>query len=100
MQWQPVVEKPVDYCKQGLRSVLPRLSHVHVFHWFPNARTRYLLKEGSHFWKQYLKIIRGSGRDHFALLEFAKDDDPENFLKDAVTLKDLIRGSSIGGLGS
>ena len=37
-------------------------------------------------WRQYLERIAATDRDHFALIEFVRDDAPEQFLADARVL--------------
>jgi hypothetical protein len=65
---------------EGLRAVLPWLSHVHV------QQGRRPLSEGTDAWLPRLDVVRGSERDHYALIEFVQDDAPESFLRDAATL--------------
>jgi 3-dehydroshikimate dehydratase len=86
--WQPPRDSTLDYCLDGIEAMLPWLSVIHVFHWV--GADRFLLEEGRETWKTFLSKIRESGRDHFALLEFVQDHDPDNFLKDAETLKQLL----------
>jgi len=88
--WQPPNGKSPEYCLEGLNAVLPRLSNVHVFHWGPSSKDRNLLEAGTERWKPYLEALRSTGRDHHLLLEFVKDDSPENFLADAATLSRWI----------
>ena len=85
--WQPTTTRDVEYCLAGLESLLPWLCNVHVFHWDPATRQRRPLAEGEAVWKQYLQRIRSTGRDHFIMLEFVRDDSPEAFLEDAATLR-------------
>jgi 3-dehydroshikimate dehydratase len=72
---------------QGLRAILPRLSHVHV------QQGRRPLAEGADAWARRLDLVRSTGRDHYALIEFVQDDAPEAFLRDAATLKAWIAGN-------
>jgi len=106
--WQPPHGYTLEDCLAGLRGLLERLGNVHVFHWtigspdrntvtpdvrplkYPEDFHRHLLADGEDRWSAYLEAIRSSQRDHTALLEFVKDDDPENFFRDAQTLKRLI----------
>jgi hypothetical protein len=88
--WQPPVGAEVEYCLQGLTAVLPWLSNVHVFHWQP-AHDRRALDEGSQVWRRYLQVLASTGRDHYAMLEFVKDDAPASFLDDAETLKGWLQ---------
>ena len=41
-------------------------------------------------WRQYLKAIRDARGDRYALLEFVRADDPEQFLRDAAVLNRLL----------
>ena len=41
-------------------------------------------------WAQYLARVATAGRDHYAMIEFVRDNEPENFLKDAKTLKQWL----------
>lgn len=85
--WQPTNEAPEEECVERLIEVLPRLRHVHVFHWWPSAADRRPLVEGEACWKQYLQVLRKKGTPVPCLLEFVRDDSPEQFLQDAATLR-------------
>ena len=85
--WQPPNGEQPAYCLAGLQALLPRLTHVHVFHWWPTASDRRPLAEGRDRWAQYLRAIRATGRDHFASLEFVRNDSLNAFLEDAQTLR-------------
>ncbi|MBN1979078.1 MAG: sugar phosphate isomerase/epimerase [Anaerolineae bacterium] len=87
--WQPPRGSEVGYNLDGLDAVLPWLLHAHVFSWGA-AGERLPLVAGEAGWVAYLHKIASSGRDHFAMLEFVQDDTPENFLRDAVTLKQWL----------
>ena len=88
--WQPPLGQSYEYCLDGLQSLLPRLSVVHIFHWWPTLYERQPLQEGAKRWQNYLGLIKQSGRDLFALLEFVRDDSPEAFLEDARTLRNWL----------
>lgn len=85
--WQPPHGEPLQYCIEGLDALLPWLSNLHVFHWWPTLRQRHPLAVGEERWRCYLELVHESGRDHFALLEFVRDDSPQAFLEDAATLR-------------
>lgn len=87
--WQPNPQATPAENSAGLDAVLPRLSHLHVFAWASDGQ-RQLLHTASENWRGYLQKTAQSGRDHFALLEFVKDDSPETFLQDAQTLKSWL----------
>ncbi|MFC1452993.1 sugar phosphate isomerase/epimerase, partial [Verrucomicrobiota bacterium] len=72
----------------GLASVLPHLVNLHVFHWtFNEGRSeRRPLAEGEQVWHEYLRLAASTGRDCWALIEFVREDSPEQLLEDARTL--------------
>ena len=84
--WQPPHHKSTDYRADGLSAILPRLTSLHAFCW-PEPGARRPLAEGQAEWLHYFNIVRLSGRDHPVMLEFVQDDSPENFLRDAQTLR-------------
>ena len=86
--WQPSLNMDEPTRLEGLRAVLPWLSHVHVPH--RRGRTRMPLADGADLWPPRLEAVRSSGRDHYALIEFVQDDAPEVFLQDAATLLEWI----------
>ena len=86
--WQPLISGVVEPNRTGLRGILPRLTHVHCYHWVNQERRA--LAEGAAAWRQYFAIVKASGRDHGALLEFVDGDAPANFLRDAATLRQLL----------
>jgi hypothetical protein len=43
------------------------------------------------FWLQYLPKIAAAPGNRFALIEFVKNDKPENFLQDAAALKKWLQ---------
>lgn len=88
--WQPHNGAPFDSAQQSLRQILPRLANIHVFHWWPDAASRHPLEDGRERWQEYFKIAANSPRDHACLLEFVKNNDPDQFLRDAQTLRQLL----------
>jgi sugar phosphate isomerase/epimerase len=78
--WQPIEGMDEPARLAGLRALRPWLSHVHV------QQGRRPLAEGADAWLPRLEIVRSTGRDHHALIEFVQDDAPEAFLRDAETL--------------
>ncbi|MBD3315488.1 MAG: TIM barrel protein, partial [Chitinivibrionales bacterium] len=82
--WQPPNGKCFDYCLEGLTSVLPLLSNVHVFHWERNER--FPLADGKDRWLPYLELVAADNGVRHVMLEFVKDDSVEQFNRDAATL--------------
>ena len=81
--WQPWADRDAAGNLASLRGVLPRLVHVHLYHWTTERRP---LAEGSDNLRQYFKLI-----DCPVFLEFVQNDDPQNFLRDAAALKAILR---------
>ena len=92
LYWQPTEGDDITLSLQNLERVLPYLANVHAFHWRMGPPLERLpLAEGKDVWRQYLERVRTTGRDHWVLLEFVRDDLPAQFLDDAETLKRLER---------
>ncbi len=94
--WQSPHGYPVEHCLKGLEDILDRLSTIHVYHWTVDKTSgsikydRHPLACGSDRWKKYVNLIKTTGRDHYMLLEFVKNDSPEQVIIDAKILKELV----------
>lgn len=88
--WQPPHDVSEAERLDGLRAVLPWLANLHIFHWHTPDRTRLPLGDGADLWRQRLKMVASTRRSIAALLEFVRDDDPEQFLRDAAVLRQLV----------
>jgi 3-dehydroshikimate dehydratase len=93
--WQPDPTLAVDDALDELRAVLPRLAYLHVFAWGPSGISdRLPLAEGAALWTEALALAATSRllarRPCYALLEFVRDDSPEQLLADASTLRRWI----------
>ena len=88
--WQPPLAISLAECLEGLDAVSDYLSNAHVFQWTAASPAaiadRRPLAEGAEVWRQYLERIAATDRDHFALIEFVRDDAPEQFLADSRVL--------------
>lgn len=94
--WQPVywLSDP-DYRMQGLEQLAPRVLNLHVFQWlfrpglgsWGDSTDRRPLEDGAAEWQRYLRVPLPSPGEHFALMEFVRNDDPDQFLKDATVLR-------------
>ncbi len=87
--WQPRVGLTADEACEGLRGILPRLAHLHVFHWWP-GHTRQPMAEGTDRWLRYLELAATAPGDRFAMLEFVPNDDPAVLAGEAATLRRLL----------
>ena len=89
--WQQGVTTPVEEGLAEIALVMPWLTHVHVTLSSPKDLGRDAQAEGAARWPRYLRAVAASGRDHFALLEFVRDDAPDNFFRDAALLLSWLR---------
>lgn len=96
--WQPVTALSVQENLHVLTSLGPWLTNLHVFHWSHEPRTRLSLAEGVSEWREYIGTVAGIAvpnegslqSQRFAMLEFVKGDDPDQFLRDASVLKGIL----------
>ncbi len=91
--WQPPNKMDDDYCAKGLQTILPRLTVIHAFQWrFSNGHgERRPLQEGKDRWLRFLELANQSDTELPVLIEFVRNDDPEQFLRDADALKSWLR---------
>jgi sugar phosphate isomerase/epimerase len=87
--WQPLFGTEHSLRIEGLKSVLPQISDIHV-QYRSDGQTM-SLSDGIELWEQYIEIIKEDKKQRTAMLEFVKDNDPEQFLKDAETLKNILK---------
>ena len=89
--WQPPHEMTIEQRERSLRGVIDRLQHVHVFHW-PRRGERAPLAEGAEGWKRYIRLLRSAFPRTTCplLLEFVRDDDPDQLRADAATLREIV----------
>lgn len=98
--WQPVywLTDPA-YRIDGLKQLADRVLNMHVFYWqfrpgrgdWGQSTDRRPLAEATEDWKSYFEVPLDPSIQHYALMEFVKDDDIEQFLRDAATLKELVK---------
>ena len=91
--WQPPRYSALDYNLSGLDAVQPWLQNVHAFTWHRVTGERCALADGADDWRRYLDKIAAATPDEMnrlVLLEFVQDDEPENFVRDAQTLRSWL----------
>ncbi len=93
LMWQPRYWEPTEHPVDDLQFILPYLGNIHVFHW--NLRgteiVRHPLLKGKDMWRQCMAKVSKLNGNHYALLEFVRNNSPDQFLNDAKTLKRLIK---------
>ena len=80
----------------GLRVVRPRVSNIHVFHWWPTAAERHPLAAGEARWAEFWRELKTLPGERHAMLEFVEGDTAEAFLRDAGTLERWLRAEPAG----
>jgi sugar phosphate isomerase/epimerase len=88
--WQPIHGAGPADNSADLELLLDKINNVHVFHWWPTSNDRHLLEAGFNDWNLYLTKLYKSDRNHYAMIEFVKDNQPDNFHVDTITLKKLL----------
>lgn len=83
--WQPLSSHSLHDQVKGLTLVKPWLTHLHVYYWDQQSK-KYPLADGQHVWIRYLKLIKDLPEIRYAMLEFVKDNQEDQFLQDAKTL--------------
>jgi len=89
--WQPTVDAEDDEALAELAVLLPRVSTVHAFSWWPGTQRNPLASRES-LWTRVADVLRGSATDHDVLLEFLPQDDPVHLRDEADTLTKWLRG--------
>jgi 3-dehydroshikimate dehydratase len=91
-QWQPHNGEATDDCLDGLRSILPCLGNIHVFHWWPTPAERLPLADGIERWRRFFDVILAAPGPRYAMLEFVPGDEPTAVARDAATLNRWLDG--------
>jgi len=92
--WQPPVGSRMEGNLETLAVIMPRVSNIHVFEWKMTGGecVRRPLAEGESHWPAYLAKLRCAEKSGFALLEFVRDDKPEQLIDDAAVLCRFLKG--------
>lgn len=88
--WQPTPALSIAEREKGLQGLKNKLVNLHVYHW--DASGRRPLKEGVSQWSRYFSLV-DPAQDHYALLEFVKDNSRQQFEEDAAVLLGLLAGT-------
>ncbi|EIM24642.1 sugar phosphate isomerase/epimerase family protein [Microvirga lotononidis] len=91
LYWQPRPGLPLAEALDELRAIGHETSHVHVFAW-DKDKARYPLSDQRAYWIDILSnapATRWPG-DRFAMLEFVRDDSPEQFRADAAVFHRML----------
>ena len=80
--FQPPSGLTLAQCADALTFFAPRVPRLHVFSW--RGSERMPLKEGEAVWKKLFPLATHA---EWALLEFVVDNQPQQFIEDAATLR-------------
>lgn len=83
--WQPPVDTDDAECLRQVEQLMPWLTTVHVFSWWPSD-TRLPLMARESLWRPVLERLRAEPREINALMEFVADDAVDQFRTDAEDL--------------
>ncbi|GAB3816143.1 TIM barrel protein [Kribbella italica] len=83
--WQPPVDLDEAACLEQLEALMPWLSTVHVFSWWPSNH-RLPLTGRESLWRPVLQRLAREDREINALLEFVADDSTTQLATDAASL--------------
>ena len=86
--WQPPHGMDVNSRLISLKEIGEYLTNIHVFYW--ESHQRYPLIKAKKDWIKYLREVSNLPGTHYAMLEFVKNDDPEQFFEDAKVLKEIV----------
>ena len=94
--WQTHRCMPFGKCLVDMETALPRLAGLHVFEWHVKSAEKLPLLAGSATWPTYLaKAVEAAGEDDmYAMIEFVRDGEPEQFLADAATLRRWVAAAN------
>lgn len=90
--WQPTVALTPAQRVEGVKLLGDRLVNYHVYSWPDGKRGPLNAAE----WAYYLDAAECGG-SHYALLEFVRDNTPEQFADDAARLIDLLHNGGYYG---
>ena len=89
LHWQPNQFRDFDYNLSGLRSVAGLVTCAHVFAW--EGSEKLPLSRHAAEWSAYFDILASAGCG-YAAMEFVPVECRDDLLRDAETLKNLLKG--------
>lgn len=90
--WQASLNTAPEERLEGMKKVSPWLSNIHVYQL--DGYDRLELSEGEEEWKKYFGYAAKIEGDRFCMLEFVKNELPEQMIKDAGVLNRLLKSSN------
>jgi sugar phosphate isomerase/epimerase len=93
--WQPGYGQPLEEALASLQQMLPHLTHLHVFQWTAD-HTRLPLAGGKAYWQSLVSLAATaptSTLPRYALVEFSRNDAPEDVVTDLLALDDILQST-------
>lgn len=87
--WQPPVGAHHDDALASLAALGPAVVGIHAFSWWPETE-RLPLDGREGMWADIVEHVRGLGTDMDFMLEFVRDDSPEQLARDGAALRRLL----------
>ena len=90
--WQRLPGVQLSAATDELHAIGENLANIHVFNW-DAARNRYPMRDAVDFWRPLLAVaqtLRLRYPAPCAMIEFVKNNDPEQFVSDARTLRSML----------
>ena len=87
--WQADEGKSKTEHLRALTGIFDRLTIVHAAWW--RNREQQPFEEAEADWRDYIRILKTSPLDHYILLEFVRNGDPEQLVRDAGSLKRFMK---------
>ena len=87
--WQPSAKLSFSENLTAIKELSSCLSNIHVFGYGPDNRPP--LSASEDHWLRYIHELESMKDDRYMLLEFVKDNDPEQFRIDAAVLVGWVR---------
>ena len=87
--WQPTTATGERHRVDVVTDMLRHVANIHVFTWEHGVRVP--LARGRREWLRIFEAIaNGPPREHCLLLQMVEKDRPENFMRDAETLREIV----------
>ncbi|GGA99107.1 xylose isomerase [Brucella endophytica] len=89
--WQPAPGLPLDEALAEIAALGDRIGNLHVFAWKADF-SRLPLRDRVDYWRACIKALPTGerGGKNYALLEFVRNDSPEQFRADAAALRTML----------
>ena len=87
--WQPTAATEEMHRIDVVNELIKHIGNIHVFVWDHGVRVP--LARGAREWLRVIELLADdTRREHCLLLQLVEKDRPENFMRDAETLRDIV----------